>query len=519
MISTEPRTPNQAKSLDEKLIEEMAGFYADPFGFTMYAYPWGTGVLSGHHGPRDWQAEQLISIGHDVEERGFNGVDPVKPIQYATASGHGIGKGAQTSFICNWIMSTRRFAKGVVTANTGDQLRTKTWAEIAKWYKMLVTRHWFILNTGRTNMNMFHRQHPTEWRVDGLAWKEEAPEAFAGLHAVNSTPFYLLDEASAISDKIWAVSDGGLTDGEPIRIATGNPTQAAGRFADCFRKHRKRWNCRQIDSRTVEGTNKELLEEMLQDFGPDSDYARMRVLGQFPRFSMKQFISHQQVEGAIERALVFEKYAPTVLGIDIAREGDDLSVIFTRKGRDGRSIPPIALDEKDTMKFGRRIIEHIEFLNRSGQKVDAVFIDAIGVGGPVADYLKMHNYGDNLHQVKVGMPHPGGRHRDIRAYIWDQTRNWLDGGCIPNIQQLTDDLTGIEYDHTEKTQELFMEKKKLMKGRGLASPDFGDSLALTFTETIFSAEQELEANQHGDGDLDFCVGEYNPFGLVDEGSA
>ena len=183
---------------------------------------------------------------------------------------------------------------------------------------------------------------------------------------------------------------------------------------------------------------------MLADFGDDSDYARVRVLGQFPRFSMKQFISHDLCQEAVDRPLVFEKYAPTVLGIDVAREGDDLSCICTRKGRDARSIPNIYLDEHDTMRFGRRIIEHYEFLKRNGQEVRAIFIDAIGVGGPVADYLRLHGLGPILHEVKVGMPVESDRHMNLRALIWDRVREWLPGACIPNDQRLIDDLTGIE---------------------------------------------------------------------------
>ncbi len=108
------------------LAGDMGRFYADPLRYVMYAYPWGEGELAGFSGPRDWQAALLRQIGEEVREREFDGIHPVAPIQIATASGHGIGKSALTAWIVQWIMDTRPFAKGVVTANTSDQLRTKT---------------------------------------------------------------------------------------------------------------------------------------------------------------------------------------------------------------------------------------------------------------------------------------------------------------------------------------------------------------------------------------------------------
>ena len=68
----------------------------------------------------------------------------------------------------------------------------------------------------------------------------------------------MFDEASGISDKVWNVAEGALTDEdtEIVWLAAGNPTQPTGRFFECFHRQRDRWCGRQIDARTVEGTNK-----------------------------------------------------------------------------------------------------------------------------------------------------------------------------------------------------------------------------------------------------------------------
>ena len=124
------------------LAEDLAGFYADPVGYVMYAFPWGEPgtPLEKSHGPRAWQREFLEDLGRMITERGFDGIIPVEAIQCSVASGHGIGKSALTAMLIKYVLDTRPHSKGVVTANTGDQLKTKTWAELGKWHNMSVTR-------------------------------------------------------------------------------------------------------------------------------------------------------------------------------------------------------------------------------------------------------------------------------------------------------------------------------------------------------------------------------------------
>ena len=122
-------------------------------------------------------------------------------------------------------MSTRPYCKGVVTANTAEQLRSKTWSELSKWHSKCITKEWFAFHAGRGNMKIVHVDHPEEWNCQAQTSKEENSEAFAGLHAASSTPFYIFDEASAVPDKIFEVREGGTTDGEAMTFDFGNPTR------------------------------------------------------------------------------------------------------------------------------------------------------------------------------------------------------------------------------------------------------------------------------------------------------
>lgn len=187
-------------------------------------------------------------------------------------------------------------------------------------------------------MSIVHRAYPDSWRVDAQTCREENSEAFAGLHAADSTPWYLFDEASAIPERIWEVAKGGLTDGEPMHICFGNPTRNSGSFYECFRKNSHRWITRQIDSRTAKMTNKRLIQTWIEDFGEDSDFVKVRVRGMFPHGGDMQFIPSDVVYDAMRRGSgAYLGDDPLICGIDMARGGDDNCMIQFRRGKDAKS--------------------------------------------------------------------------------------------------------------------------------------------------------------------------------------
>jgi hypothetical protein len=490
-------TSAKAQDPELLLVDAMVECYADPLKFVMFAFEWGHGALDGFTGPDKWQTELLNEIGDEVKARCFNGVDPVAPIREAVASGHGIGKSTITAWLILWIMSTRPHCKGVVTANTSSQLETKTWAELAKWHKRCVTGHWFKLTTGKMSMRICHVQHPESWRCDALTCREENSEAFAGLHAANSTPYYIFDESSAISDVIWDVAEGGMTDGEPMWFAFGNPTRNTGRFRECFGKFRHRWKCRQIDSRTAKMTNKTQLAEWVKDYGEDSDFVRTRVRGVFPRAGSTQFISSEIVELAAsdEREATHGLYDPRIMGVDVARFGDDSSVIRIRIGRDARSIKPIKIRGADTMQLAARVVEEAQ-----KHQVDAIFVDGGGVGGGVVDRLRylrqpvtevqFGGAADRSQQTQEGSVVYANKRAEMYGYM----RDWLATGCIDDDPELVTDLSATEYGFVlrDGRDAIQLESKKDMKKRGLASPDNADALALTFAYPVASSNHLQE---------------------------
>jgi hypothetical protein len=463
---------------DSDMTAEAARFTHDPAGFVLWAFPWGEGELAGQNGPRQWQGEILRAIG----ERLKSGATVQQAIQIAVASGHGIGKSALVSWLNLWAMSTAPNTRGVVTANTDSQLTTKTWAELAKWFRLCITSPWFTM----TATALFSKDESAAktWRIDAIPWNESRPESFAGLHNKGNRILVVFDEASAIPDIIWQTTEGALTDEgtEIIWAAFGNPTRNTGRFHEAFHRLRHRWHCRQIDSRKVNGTNKAQISKWVDDYGEDSDFVRVRVRGQFPRASSTQFIPSDLVDEAMSRASDAGIYDPLILGVDVARFGDDSSEIVPRRGLDAKKIPWRHFRGLDTMQLAAQVALAITELHP-----DAVFVDETGVGAGVIDRLRQLGY-RNVYGVNNGAKPDGGLEQEAcvnkGAECWARGRAWLKaGGSIPNDQELRDDLTGREYGFNAKN-EIVLESKDDMKRRGLHSPDKADGLFLTFAQPV-----------------------------------
>ncbi len=821
------------------LAEDLARFYNDPYGYVMWAFPWGEGQLKGYHGPRTWQEKYLKDLGNKITASKFNGIDPVDPLRISRASGHGIGKSALTAWLIKFILDTRPYSKGVVTANTSDQLKTKTWAEVGKWHNLSLTSGQFMYRTSKGNMNLTNNNYPESWRCDAMTCREENSESFAGLHSSNSTPFYIFDEAchddktevltkagwrlfkdvaktdklltmdpktrrafyikpkaihvmdapgkvfsyanmtsnfrvtrghkmylstksgstntwgdfklrdieslgknaeykmlrnikwevkdkshftipgfkssrklyearkvnfdlwaeflgwyiseghtskrtnrfgkiehtsafitqqlgknldriteiietlgfkyslsciattpqiaihdralaeyltkhgksslekrapecirfastrqinifldafvlgdgydkegidimytsskqlsgelqelalkggagstvnvrrikgqrkwvkdhwatsscdgyvvsrsfksgkicfkskqikelkysgkaycaeleeyhllftrregktlwsgnSAIPEKIFDVAQGGLTDGEPMWFLFGNPTRNTGFFRQTFGRNKHRWDSDQIDSRDVEGTNKKLFGQWIEDYGDDSDFVRVRIKGTFPRAAVCQLIPTDLVENALGKHLNASLYsfAPKVLGVDVAWYGDDRSCIWIRQGLASRLIWQGR--EVDSIDIAGLIAQY-----EDKYKTHATFIDA-GMGNGVIDQLR--RLGRSPNAVYFGGKSSNAKYHNKRAEMWGETLEWLKlGGALPKDNDILEDLTAPEYHMTLKGS-IQLERKEDMKKRGLSSPDLADGLALTFAAPVL-VPSELE---------------------------
>jgi hypothetical protein len=479
-----------------EVIADLGRFSHDPLGFVLWAFPWGVEgtSLAKEDGPDVWQREQLQAIGDDLK------ANPHKAIQDATASGHGIGKSSQVSWLILWSLMTHEDTRGVVTANTEGQLRTKTWPELSKWYSLLqfdCLREMFVLEA--TSLHSTESGHERTWRIDAIPWSERNTEAFAGLHNAGKRVILLFDEASSIIDPIWDTASGGLTDAgtELLWFAYGNPTRNSGRFRDVIvGRFRNQWRHRMIDGRNVKRTNKNQLQTWIDTYGEDSDFVRVRVKGQFPSRSSSQFIGTDLVQAARKREVHMMASDPLIFGVDCARFGDDHSTLAVRRGRDARGIAWRQWEDQDAMTLAGDIA-----LEAQRWKPAAVFVDAGNIGAAVIDRLRQLGV-ENVYEIWFG-----GKGRDAewatgirvktknkRAEMWTTMRSWLATGAIPDDDNLEADLTGPEYGYGADQVSIQLESKKDMKARGMPSPDDGDALALTFAEPIMPVENSFYYN-------------------------
>ena len=478
------------------LASRVAYCYARPNWFVSEFFPWGEGELASYTGPDTWQEGFLREWGEEIRLRGFDGATPVAPIRFVTSSGHGIGKTTVVAWIASVLLSTRPYSQGTVTANTFPQLEAKTWASICRWLRLCKTRPWFQIGADR----IYHKNQPDSWFLRALTAQNEKSESFAGQHAANSSSYYIFDEASAIPESIWQVAEGGTTDGEPHWFCFGNPTRNSGRFFEsCFGREKHRWKVRSIDARESGITNKTQLAEWVNEYGEDSDFVRVRVRGIPPRAGDLQFIDSERVWEAQKRRVAALADEPLVVGVDVARGGMDSNVICYRRGIDARSIRAEKIPGEQTRDLTLLVSKLAGLLSDGlrGQPIAMMFIDGAGVGAGLYHRLSQLGY-RNVTEVQFGGKPPDAHYANMRSFMWGKLKDWLLRGSIPDDTQLEIDLTGPGYFH-DRNDRLVLESKDDMKERGLASPDYGDALALTFAQPVAPSRPKVELNRPGSG--------------------
>jgi hypothetical protein len=190
---------------------------------------------------------------------------------------------------------------------------------------------------------------------------------------------------------------------------------------------------------------------------------------------------------ARKRTLQNDVYAifPKILGVDVARFGDDRSVIFKRQGK--KAFEPLVFQGMDLMALANAVAKEIEIW-----KPQAVFVDESGVGGGVIDRLRQMSYKQIIGVNFGGKPDEPARYANKRSEMWHLMGKWIDDGAdIPDRNDLSFELSAPTY-KIDKKDRVLLESKDKLKERGYPSPDLGDGLALTFAHRI----QPIDPVQH-----------------------
>jgi hypothetical protein len=325
------------KQEEELMSDIWTGNIKDnPLNFVRYVFPWGQEgtPLEEFTGPRKWQEKILVDLTNHIQKNAGK-LDP-NMFRLAVASGRGIGKSALVAWIILWMLSTRLGSTVIVTANTEQQLRSRTWAELGKWLTLAINGHWFHKTaTTLKPVDWFEASLKKDLQIDtgyyyaqAQLWSEENPDAFAGVHS-NYGVCLIMDEASGIPAPIYSVAEGFFSEPTENRFwfTFSNPRRNTGPFYDSFHSSKAFWNTEQIDSRNVEGTDTKVFQQMIEQYGEDSTVSRVEVMGEFPQSDDDTVIPLDLVRAAIDRDVALTTEQAIVWGLDVARFGGDNSAL------------------------------------------------------------------------------------------------------------------------------------------------------------------------------------------------
>ncbi len=126
-----------------------------------------------------------------------------------------------------------------------------------------------------------------------------------------------------------------------------------------------------------------------------------------------------------------------------------------------------------------------------------MFVDGTGIGWGVVDRLAqlgcstVRGIDFGAGADRTDLSDAAARYANKRAEMWGHMKEWCKAGCLPDDRALAADLTAVDYGY-DATDAIRLERKDDMRKRGLASPDDGDALALTFAYPVERRSWEAE---------------------------
>jgi len=399
-------------------------------------------------------------------------------------SGHGVGKTMCQAGIIKWFIDTRPFPKIIATAGSQKQLKDVLWPELHKWHKKSITAdlcEW-------TQTQFYNKIHKETWFAS--ARTSNNPDNMAGIHADHV--LFVIDEASAVDDKVMEVIEGSQTQDGSLIVMFGNPTQISGGFFDAFNSKRKFFLTFTFNSENSRLVSKEWCEKQAAKYGKDSDFYRVRVLGKFPKSDPDTLIPIDMVELAAIRDIIplkLNEYEIIEIGVDVARFGDDETTIYSRIGN-------IIKEEKILRKKDNMwIAGEVKMIAESMPwKHIIVNVDVVGVGSGVVDRLvELKFLGEiKCKSIEIVGVNNGEKAKDplyvnVGTEMWWKMKGLIKDIQIPNDNDLIAQLSGRKYKMLSK--QVAIEPKADMKKRGLQSPDRADGIILTLRSLIYSIKE------------------------------
>jgi len=454
--------------------------------------------------PVEWLEGAVGFHPYDLQQRILR--DVVKLPEVAVASCHAAGKSALAAGLALNRTQVRRPCIVVTTAPTDRQVRKVLWREIRK-----------LVNRASADIKgkLLTQELQVHDDVFAVGFTASDSDSFQGFH--EAEVYIIVDEASGVSDEIFDAIDG-ISTGDVHILYISNPLNVTGRFYKLFKSAsvksytisafdtpnlrgpgitiadirsgawRDKHDALKASGRFIPGlVDAEWVARMYVKYGEESFFWISRVLGQFPDLDENALISMRLIVEAQERIVIPGKDDEVILSCDVARFGDDSTVIYMRHGNRVRLLE----------SFGKKATTHtigrLKAIFRTLKRCDRIHIDDVGVGGGVTDAL-----------VEAGLPVSGiiagAKAQDpedyfnVRAEMYDTARKAMPDLDINDEAILAEDLASVHVQAFTSKGQLQLEPKDKQKKRIGRSPDHGDAFAL-----LFAPVRMLASSQYAGG--------------------
>jgi hypothetical protein len=432
--------------------------------------------------PDPWQERVLEAFPHNQ--------------RLAMKACKGPGKTALLTWLAWNFLLTRPFPKIAATSISADNLSDNLWTEMAKWQNNSpLLKDMFAWNKTR----IAHKEEPETWYMTARTWpkaadKDRQADTLAGLHA--DYIMFLLDESGGIPDAVMATAEAALSSCvEGHIVQAGNPTQLDGPLYRASTNERHLWHVTEItgdpdDPMRSPRISVQWAREQIEKYGRDNPWVLVNVFGQFPPSSLNALIGIEELQLATKR--YYREYeigkASKILGVDVARFGDDKSIICKRQGI--QTFPFEEYRNLDSTMGASKTAEQWDSFD-----ADACFIDDTGgFGAGWIDQLR------NLGRTPIGVGFAtkasnDSRYANKRAEMYFEAVEWIKrGGAIPDSRELIQALSQTTY--TFQKDRLLLEPKDEIKTKLGFSPDHADAFVLTFAFPVSPKSRNRARNRH-----------------------
>ena len=441
--------------------------------------------------------------------------------QVAVRSCNASGKTFTAALAAIWWLMIHEEALVITTAPSQRQVQHTLWREIRDIWER--NKELIGGKMTSTRLELSNKRY-------AYGFSTNSPDRFQGFHSENV--LIIVDEAAGVREFVYEAIQGLTTSRNAKILMIGNPSSLAGTFYDAFHKNRSHWKTIHIAAKDTPNfrhsrgacpvprygggnphpspfcaakggrgersetqgvhtahnyipglATPEWAESILETRGERSASYQIRVLGEFPDEADDALIPLKHIENAVDKLFEDIDNHQPVMGLDVARFGDDQTVAIVRQGN---AVVDLSSHRKSDLMNTTGIALDIA----RTRNINTINIDEVGLGSAVVDRIAELNKSGEAEDIKAVGVNGGKKARNtekfanLRAEMFDGLRQrFADGEIgIPNDPELVSQLASITYAYNSRGQ-LRIESKQQIRDSGRQSPDKADALALAFHTT------------------------------------